>query len=383
MLPLELSSLIASASDRAGSDRFDSFSFMEGLQILIEDVNRSTVVTPSGLDGIRKIFIQLLVNRLRVAAWLSDHPQTLANDVPRPVFVIGAPRTGTTLVNHLLAADPKRRSLLKWEIRNSVPPPKPNELRTDPRCLAMKAKDAARPEAQRGSTSQHFEAADGPSECTFLHAQDFKSQFLEALLPVPAYSRWIINCDMTSAYIYQRKVLQLLQTHTGGVWNLKMPSHALHIEDLLKVFPDARIIWTHRDPLTALGSLCSTIAATQAAFCAEVDRAYIGELYASQVAAHLSRPLGARQGQEAAFYDLDYVAVTADPIGQMRSLYEKLGDTFTAEAEAGMRRWLAENPQHKLGRHEYALEQYGVTEARARSLFQAYYARFPEGAVRE
>ena len=383
MKELEVGSILSAASERAQADEYDSLSFIEGLQILVEEVNLSAAVTERGREGLRKIFIQLLVNRLRVARWLHDHPETLTVPVPHPVFVIGAPRTGTTLVNHLLGADPVRRSLLKWEIRNSVPPPRAGELRTDPRCLAMLAKDEARPTAERGSTRQHYEVADGPSECTFLQAQDFKSQFLEALFPTPTYARWILSCDMSSAYIYQRKVLQLLQTNTGGIWNLKMPSHALHIEALLKIFPDARIVWTHRDPLTALGSLCSTIAATQSSFCRLVDREYIGRTYAPQLAAHLDRPLTARDsGGESSFHDVDYVAVTADPIGEMRKLYDSLGDPFTPEAEAGMLAWLSENPQHKLGRHSYTLEQYGLNEGDVRPLFSRYYARFPEGSVR-
>jgi hypothetical protein len=374
--------ILAAAAERAGTGSYDSMTFMQGLRILVDDVNRSSAVTESGREGLRKIYVGLLVNRLRVARWLREHPETMAAPVPRPVFVIGAPRTGTTLVNHLLGADPARRSLLKWEIRDSVPPPAAGALHSDPRCLAMKAKDAARPLAQRGSSKQHHEVADAPSECTFLQAQDFKSQFLEALLPVPAYSEWIMSCDMTSAYAYQKKVLQLLQTHNGGIWNLKMPSHALHIEALLKVFPDARIVWTHRDPLTALGSLCSTVAATQASFCTEVDRFYIGRTYAPQLAAHLDRPLAAREaGREPSFNDIDYEAVVADPLGEMRRLYTKLGDPFTAEAEAGMRAWLADNPQHKHGRHDYSLDQYGLTEGGARALFGRYYTRFPEGAV--
>lgn len=383
MAALEVDAILAAAAARAGTGVYDSSSFMEGLQILVEDVNRSRVVTGSGREGLQKIFIGLLVNRLRVASWLRDHPATLDQPVRRPVFVIGAPRTGTTLVNHLLGADPARRSLLKWEIRDSVPPPKADALRSDPRCLAMKAKDEARPAARKGSTKQHYEAADGPSECTFLQAQDFKSQFLEALLPVPAYSRWIMCCDMTSAYSYQRKVLQLLQTHTGGVWNLKMPSHALHIEGLLAVFPDARIVWTHRDPLTALGSLCSTVAATQSSFCREVDRDYIGSIYAPQFAAHLDRPLAARDdGREDCFHDIDYDRLVADPIGEMCRLYEKLGDEFTPDTEAAMAAWLADNPQHKHGKHSYTLEQYGLSEASVRPLFDRYHARFPEGTVR-
>jgi hypothetical protein len=380
---LDADEIVQAACDRAALQTFDNMSFREGLDIIVADVNSSPLLSDSGREGVRKIFVQLLVNRLRVADYLRTHPETLQQPVPRPVFVIGAPRTGTTLVNHLLGADPARRSLLKWEIRDSVPPPQAGMLHTDPRCLAMMAKDAARPEAQRGSTKQHYEAADGPSECTFLHAQDFKSQFLEALLPVPDYSRWIMACDMTSAYAYQKSVLQLLQTHNGGIWNLKMPSHALHIDALLKVFPDARVIWTHRDPLTALGSLCSTIAATQGSFCAEVARDYIGQVYAAQLAAHLDRPLIARDaGREQSFYDIDYNAITTDPIGEMKRLYAKIGDVFTPQAEAGMRAWLADNPQHRQGKHSYTLAQYGLTEAQVRPLFERYYGRFPEGTVR-
>lgn len=374
-------SIIEKARTRVGIEQFDSESFREGLDILVSDINASAFISENGLRGLEKILIGQLAARLKVSQYLREHPDLLDTPVPRPVFVLGAPRTGTTLLNNLLAADPARRSLLRWEIGDPVPPARPGELVTDPRCLARRAADAARPQAQRQSLKQHFEDADTPSECTILHGQDFKAQFLEALSPVPRYSEWILRTDMTSAYRYQKRVLQILQSTNGGTWNLKMPSHALHIEALLDVFPDARIVVTHRDPYKSMGSLCSLIESVQSGFCKHVDRDLIGRTYSVQFCEHLNRPMAAR-ARRGRFHDIYYSALVDDPMAEIRGLYAWLGDELTPEAEEAMRAWLARNPQHRFGTHSYSLEKYGLSVDQVKPLLEPYLRRFsPESEV--
>ena len=182
---LNRADIIEKARAKAGIAQFDAESFREGLEIIVADANDSKDLSPGGRIGIEKIFVGLLASRLKVAQYLREHPALLDSPVERPVFTLGAPRTGTTLMCNLLSADPARRSLLRWEISDLVPPAAPGEIRTDPRCLRRMKIDAERPEAQSASLKLHYEQADGPAECTLLHGQDFKAQSIEALFPAP------------------------------------------------------------------------------------------------------------------------------------------------------------------------------------------------------
>ncbi len=372
---LNRADIIEKARAKAGIAQFDAESFREGLEIIVADANDSKDLSPGGRIGIEKIFVGLLASRLKVAQYLREHPALLDSPVERPVFTLGAPRTGTTLMCNLLSADPARRSLLRWEISDLVPPAAPGEIRTDPRCLRRMKIDAERPEAQSASLKLHYEQADGPAECTLLHGQDFKAQSIEALFPAPRYSEWILTCDMRSTYEYHKKVLQILQSTNPGRWNLKMPSHALHIKGLLDVFPDAQLIWTHRDVFKAAGSFFSLIEAIQSGFCEVPDRAFVGRTYPRQFAEHLLRPL-AERAKRGSFYDQPYSDLVRDPIAQMGRLYDWLGDPFTPEAEAGMRAWLAENPQGRFGTHRYSLEQYGLTVDDLKPMLAPYLEQF-------
>lgn len=194
---------------------------------------------------------------------------------------------------------------------------------------------------------------------------------------LPGYREFIFSTDATPAYEYEKRFLQLLQSQAPGVWNLKMPSHSLFIPALLKVFPDARLIWTHRDPFTATGSLCSLISLGHRGFTGKVDEAWIAENYPRQAAAHAERAMDARDAiGEDRILDVHYADMMRDPIGTMRTLYKALGDDFTPEAEAGMQRWVDDNPQNKFGRHEYKLAQYGLSKEKLEPLFERYLARY-------
>jgi hypothetical protein len=178
-------------------------------------------------------------------------------------------------------------------------------------------------------------------------------------------------------------MLQLLQADAPGIWNLKMPSHALNLPTLLKVYPDARLIWVHRDPLTAAGSLCSIIALAHRGFRGRVDTDWLGQNYPWQAAQHADRAMDARDAiGEDRVVDVHYADLVRDPLATMRRLYGTLGDAFTPEAEAGMRGWLDDNPQDKFGRHEYRLAQFGLSPEKIAPLFERYLARYhvePEG----
>lgn len=375
--------LIDMARTATGLDDFGGDSFREGLGILAADINADTDRAPEMVERNAGLMTKALIDRLRVIDALKQRPEVLDAPVKRPVFVLGAPRTGTTLLSNLLAADPARRSPLKWELDDPAPPPTTETLYTDPRALAAVKADeellAAYPEAGKYNPWRPLY----PHECVLIMAHDFKTLMWESAGKLPGYRDFIFSTDVTSSYEYHKKWLQLHQADAPGVWNLKMPSHALFIDTLLKVYPDARLVWTHRDPFTITGSLCSLITTGHMAFAGRVDADWIGQNYPKQAAAHLDRAMDTREriGHDR-IIDVHYADMVRDPLGTLRTLYTALDDDFTPEAEKGVTDWLAENPQGKFGRHEYKLDQYGLSKKGLEPLFERYLAAYdvePEG----
>jgi Sulfotransferase family len=186
-----------------------------------------------------------------------------------------------------------------------------------------------------------------------------------------------VHADLTSTYAYERSVLQLLQSRAPGAWSLKMPSHAVHIEALLSTFPDARIIWAHRDPFKATASFLRLNYLSRAVLGADIDVTDVVSNVLRQLQAHVARPLQARQrvGDDR-FFDLHYAALMRDPIGVMRSLYEWAGDELTLSTEDAMRKWLERNPQDRFGVQPYSLDGSGVTVADLEPVFDEYLSTF-------
>ena len=369
--------LIEAARTATGLQRFDSESFREGLGILLADANK--VDYPEmGLQRFRGSVIGALSNRLKANAYLEQRPELLKRPVERPVFVFGVPRAGTTLLSNLLAVDPARRSPLTWEVDDPVPPPTKDRLYTDPRALARLEMErkmlAARPDAGKYYRS----SAVYPNECMFFINADFKALMWEGRGKLPNYRDWLFkDADLGSTYQYHKRFLQVLQAEAPGVWNLKQPSHALWLETLLKTYPDARLVWTHRDPLTATGSFCSLMKMGSSAFGLTPDLEWIAKNYSWQAVEHADRIMDARAriGRDR-IIDVHYADLMRDPIGSMRKLYGSLGDDFTPEAESGMRTWLADNPQDKFGKHEYKLGQFGLTPDQVRGRFERYLSEY-------
>jgi hypothetical protein len=374
--------LIEAAQKTTGLERFDSESFREGLGVLLKDAN-AVNYPEMGIGRFRAALLGALSTRLKTTAYLDQHPELLARRVERPVFVFGIPRTGTTLLSNLLAADPARRSPLTWEIDDPVPPPAAKMLFSDPRALARLEMErkmlAARPDAGKYYRS----SAIYPNECMFFISQDFKALMWEGRGKLPNYRDWLFQTDLTSTYQYHKRFLQLLQAEAPGVWNLKQPSHGLWLETLLKIYPDARLIWAHRDPLTATGSFCSLMKMGSQAFGLTPDIEWLGTNYPWQAVQHADRIMDARDrlGHDR-IIDVHYADLLRDPIPAMRKVYRSLGDEFTPAAESAMRGWLADNPQDKFGRHEYKLAQFGLTPEKVRGMFERYLSRYdvePEG----
>jgi len=374
--PLVADALIEQAMTTTGFDRFDSESWREGLDVLLADYNASEHPEPL-IERMRGGLAQSLVDRLKTTDYLDKRPELLDRPVERPLFVFGMPRTGTTLLSNLLACDPARRSALTWEIEQPVPPATTATLKTDPRAIAKleqeKAMLAARPEMGK----YYRNSAVYPNECMFFMIHDFKGLALESRGKLKAYRDWLFQTDMNSAYFYHKRFLQMLQADAPGVWNLKMPSHGLWLETLLATYPDARLVWAHRDPFTATSSFCSILSMAHMGYTGRIDYDWLGEDCSYQAQLHLDRIMDSRErlGHDR-IIDVHYADVTRDPMGAVRTLYADLGDTLSPQAEAAMQAWLDENPQGKFGKHEYALDQYGLSVETLTPMFERYLSAY-------
>jgi hypothetical protein len=365
--------IIGEARRITGLQDFDSDSFREGLDIITLNIATNKDLSDVGRRDICEIAIACLSNRLRVAHYARRFPEIRAKSIPKPVFVLGGPRTGTTLVSNLMAADPRRRSLLRWESLDSVPPATQSSLKTDPRCLALKESDKL---FFQVSSELHHEEADGPTEDVILHAQDMKSLLWDSVSDDPIHASWILHCDKTSMYAYHRLQLQVAQHHTINSWVLKAPSNALFIHGMHQEYPDARIIWTHRDPYKALTSLCSLLAAFRAKY-GRVDEKSLMPKHIEQFRLHLERPDELQESLgPGSMYNLHYTQLVSDPIGEIRKIYAWLGDELTADVEAGMTKWLSDNPQGKFGKHIYDLARFGGSLEMLRPHFEKYVEKY-------
>jgi len=372
---LESARIVAAAADMARAPLPADDGYAPGLAMLCDGVNGCALATPEGRASIERQAIGHLANRFAIEAWLAEHPALVQAPVERPVFVLGMPRTGTTLMVNLLGQDPAARTLRKWEANIPVPPAAPGMLSDDPRCIRLNAVRRAEVASGKLQTNIHFEWYEEPTECVFVLAQDFRSTLWDAFLPMPGYSDFLLGGDMQGAYRWHRRVLQHLQANNGGRWTLKAPGHALFARDLLRVYPDARIVWMHRDPATVVASHASLAAGAHRRFAAQADVAYIADLYPRQLAAHVDRMLDVEAAFPDQVFHVRYEDVEHRPVETVERLHAEMGVAFTSDIARSVAAWVAAHPRGARGAHDYSLAQYGIEPARVDRLFARYRER--------
>jgi hypothetical protein len=374
---MQSDALIDAACEQTGLADFGDDSFREGLDVLTQSLQHEAQLSELGKEAITDVMTRALVNRLRVTAWIAAHPEVLESRVERPLIVLGMPRTGTTLLTELLHRDPGNRSLMAWESQDSVPPPEPAEFVDGARVEAARMGAAMLAAANPDFRAIHYEAPDGPTECTPVLAQDFKSLLWETLANIPSYGEWLLQCDQRSAYAYHHRVLQLLQSHTHGRWALKTPHHCLALAALTEQYPDARLVMTHRDPVTVVASLCSLVRSLSGTFSEADFGTYINEHWTTVAVELVERVMTWRDVHgDDAFVDVAYSDLVADPIAVVRTIYARDGSELTPEAETAMHRYLDEHPQGKHGSHRYDADALGLDVGALEERFASYRTRF-------
>lgn len=370
--------IINAARQRTGLTSFGDEAILEGLEVLLQAYQTEARFTGMGLQRATLALVDALSNRMQVEHWLNQHPELLDRPIDRPLFVFGLPRTGTTLAINLLHEDPARRSLLRWEAFNSVPPPTPRELHAGSRYDKVQAQTLQGLQYAPQIAAIHYEEADSPTECQFAMAPSFCSQLFDSQADIPTYHRWFLHeADYLPAFRYEKRLLQLLQAYAPGRWTLKNPWHPLFLDALTNVFPDAQLVMTHRDPVEVVGSACSLVRHVRAMYSDAVDLVAIGEnlLETFDLMIERSEAFRTKHGRGAIF-DIRYDDLVREPLRTIRDIYDRFGEPMTQEAEQAMQAYLARNPKGKHGRHEYTLEEFGLSARQIRERFGEYSERY-------
>jgi len=377
--PLDPRRLMEEACRQTGLADFGEEPLREPLRVLCESLEHEMMLSAAGRRSAHARLLGILVTRLRLEDLWKRRPEILELAVPSPWFIVGLPRSGTTFLHRLLAQDAGLRSAPFWELMNPLPlgeidapPPQP-----DPRIAlaeqALSALHQAAPELVR----MHEMQAEAPDEELGLLALGFCSMGFEFSFTVPSYVRYYASQDHTAGYRYFRRVLQTLQWLRGGSrWVLKAPSHMEQLKPLLTVFPDATIIQTHRDAVTATVSLASLTCYGVRYYFDHPNPLVMGRSLSAAVERLLRGIDRDRAADDPRFFDVQFLDLMADPIAMVRRVYAASGREFTASAEQGMRDWMAANQRAKHGAHEYSAGDFGIDVDERRQALRFYHERF-------
>ena len=356
--------LHASAARITGLADFGTGAYRDGLEVLLESYALDAGLTPLGTKATRAFLRGALMARLLSEAAWARHPGYATVSIDRPIFVTGLPRTGTTALHRLLAADPANQGLQMWLSQAPQPRPPRRTWAADPVFVSIQAGYERHHREHPEFMGVHYMAADEVEECWQLLRQSMRSVSYECLAHLPTYSSWLRDQDWTDAYRRHRRNLQLIGLpDQGRRWVLKNPSHLFALGALLDVYPDALVIQTHRAPRTAIASVCSLAAQAAAGWGTAFRGAVIGRDQLELWARGLDRFTAVRaRSDPARFCDVDYDDFASDPLGTVAAVYARFGLDLSDRAVDAMR--TVHTPRagrDATPRHEYALADFGLT----------------------
>ena len=370
--------VLAEARAAAGLEDFGDESFRRGLRVLLRTYAENAF-SEKGQNRSRRRVVTLLSTRLKIEDALRRHPELLERPVTSPVVLTGLPRSATSALFNLLGEDPAARPLRLWETQC----PDPLNLAPgapDPRREAIDAYYAQGRAKNPDWTKIHYTSADTPEECVLLHAYAFHGVQLGIEPMLEPYASWYQAqvSDLRPLYAYQKKLMQLLDWQRPGErWLLKAPAHLWGLDALAATFPDVAIVWTHRDPVACIASACSMTAALMTAL-EGLDERWLGPRVLDFYARSLDRGLAARDPMDPRrVVDVSHDEFVTDATSVAKRSYAHFGLALTPAALAAFEAHAAANPRAKHGRHEYDLEEFGLSESRVRERFRVYQERFP------
>jgi len=322
------------------------------------------------------------VRRLKMIDYFKQAPEVLKTPVRSPVFVMGLPRTGTTFLHRLLCLDPAVRAPILWELLNPVPTVPTTASKDEKERDSNKRKEHIRKLIEkrqfmgdRALAHIHEIGYDLPEECLMAMTDELPIN-LQFLYSCYVDHESFLKLDATSAYKHHRKLLQLLSHQIGEGenprrWMLKCPIHLFYPREIAAAFPDAKLIWTHRHPISAVPSLCSLLKSMHQIYFEQEGRddSKLGRQVAKVSGDLLTAAPAMIKESKLPCTDIVYNNLVADPIGTVRAIYKEYGWEFTAEYEKILQEYLEENRKDRAKRakgssqlHSYDPEEFGLTD---------------------
>ncbi len=365
---LDAEKLMAQALVRARRNDFSDYAFVEPLNRLLAAYESEADLSPFGQYAVRFDVMRCLKNVLQFEAMEDAHPEIVAAPIREPVFIMGLPRSGTTFLHSLLAQDPGIAVPLCWQLVYPYPwrlRPFGMDLREPWTALQFRFMEYLSPELY----DLHPLAANAPQECTDITAQVFQSLRFDSTYRIPSYQRWLESHGHHGAYRFHKRFLQHLDVQAPGRrWVLKSPDHIFALDAVKSVYPDAKIVFLHRDPLSVLASVAKLTEVLRRPFTRRVDCEEIGHQVSLSWIDGAERMIAARDGA----LHLHYKDVVAEPMKAVATLYEFCGLSLSPDAEVRMRAWLERAPKGNARRRDYNFTQFGLDEADLRQQFSHY-----------
>lgn len=379
-ISLEPDSMMAAACKQTALSDFGPDTFRSGLEKLVESIEVDAKLTLFGRFFARRQLVELLTHRLQLADTRKRRPEIAGEVIRRPLFILGLPRTGTTLLHGLLAEDPANRVPLSWEIDQPCPPAESASYLTDPRIVSTQKRFD-----QVGILAPDFQTihpvgALMPQECIVPTASEFMSIRFQMVFDVKSYDDWLLDQDMRPTYEHHRRFLQHMQSrHKAERWILKSPGHLGPIDALFDVYPDAMIVQTHRDPIRVIPSVANLEYTMQLVSSDDVDPTNTGRQMMHVWSKLLSQGMDARARhpeREERILDLSMREIVSDPIACVEKIYRHFDLELRDEARGRMRGYITEHPKDEYGVHRYSLEAFGLEEEAVNAAFKDYRERF-------
>ncbi len=380
----ERAELVEEARRATGLDDFGDEWFFENLDALVPILNSEARLSVEGAATARGMLVNGLVNRLRHVDLVKRHPEIRDEKVEVAAVVVGLPRTGSTMLHRMLAAAPGMTAARWFEVQNYAPFPGEERGQPDDRRKAAEGILAHMLHRIPELMSIHPMSIEQPDEEVIILGQLYSSTMMEGSFYVPSYARWLMEHDRVRPYRDLYEILQLLQwqdpSRRGAKWVLKTPGHLMGLEGVLEVFPGAKIVMTHRDPVSTVPSYASMEYSLYKLASDDTDRESVGAFWAPRLKELLDQFMSVRekvQGRD--FVDVKYSDLLTDPIGQGTRVLEAAGITVTDEVRAGMAEWIEANKREDRAPHKYSLEDFGLDKAGIEREFAEYRKTFIEG----
>lgn len=378
---LDADEILAVARQATGLHDLGETDPIDSLQRLVRALNEEASLTNAAAAGKRNSLIRVLSNRLLLQDAFRRNPAIADQQIQKPIVIVGLPRSGTTKLHRMIAADPQMQKLPLWKlmfpVRALTPGPGTD---VENRIAATEAFVEAIRTGNPAQYAGHPMMALEPDEEYFAMEISFLAHINTSSFYTPSYETWLDAQDFDNWYVWLRRYLQYfqhLEGTAGRPWVLKAPHHLGYLPLLMKYFPDATVVHCHRAPITAIASFCGLIGAARRASSTAYDPHEVGRyvlrIYGRRMQLYLRDR--ARLPRER-FVDLPYERIVHDGSNAIAACYRAAGLPLDAASSTAMKAWETANEQHKHGRHRYDLAEYGLTEADVARTFDAYTRHF-------